>query len=270
MPSKVRLHGNPVVSKRRVKVRDRLFLQVLPLIVLLVAWQVTGNRVGKVMMPTVTSMLSSFYHLLLDGTLLGAFGVSIQALVLGFFLSALLGVAVGLLMGLLPQVDRALSVYVSLLIATPISAAVPLVVVVFGLGLAAKVVVVVLFSVGLVIVNTATGVRNVDPRLVEMATSFGATSRQLIRHIILPGAVPMIIAGLRLALGLAVTGMVISELFVVSDGVGLLVLTYSASFETGKLYAVTAATVLLGVVALYLFSLLERKFSHWRPDPISD
>ena len=182
----------------------------------------------------------------------------------------LLGVAVGLLMGLLPDVDRALSVYVSILIATPISAAVPLVVVVFGLGLASKVVVVVLFSLGLVVVNTATGVRNVDPRLVEMATAYGATRSQLIRHVVLPGAVPMILAGLRLALGLAVTGMVISELFVISDGIGLLVLTYSASFETGKLYAVTAATVLLGVVALYLFSLLERKFSHWRPDPISD
>jgi ABC-type nitrate/sulfonate/bicarbonate transport system permease component len=143
------------------------------------------------------------------------------------------------------------------------SALVPIVILTIGLDLAARVLVVFLFAVAVIAVNTRAGLRTLDPDWIEMARSFGASERQLWRTIVLPGAVPGIVSGLRLGLGRAFTGMVAVELLLVAVGVGRLILQFQGVFDGGAVYAITGLLVLEAVLLLQGLQWLERRLAPW-------
>jgi NitT/TauT family transport system permease protein len=134
---------------------------------------------------------------------------------------------------------------------------------VLGIGLAARVMVVVLFAVFQIAINVVTGVREADRSLVEMAHSFGASSLRVFWRIILPDAVPSIMAGMRLGLGRGIVGMVTSELILLSVGVGRMVVKFSSSFQTAKLLAYLILIVSFGVVMMAGVQWLERRLTRW-------
>jgi NitT/TauT family transport system permease protein len=204
-------------------------------------------------------------ELLGSSTLWSALYVSNQALVLGFLISVVVGVPVGVLLGRFPTAEKYTNVYLNILLVTPMAAIIPLLIMSVGFGLASRVILVTVFAIVMVIVNARVGVRQVDPNLIQMARSFGASEATIWRRILIPGALPAIMTGVRLGLGRAVTGMVIVELLMVSVALGRLILQYRGMFQAASLYAVIIVIVAEALILITVVGWLERRFTPWVP-----
>jgi NitT/TauT family transport system permease protein len=215
--------------------------------------------------PTPWATLVALLELLRSGALLGATFTSLQSLVLGFGAAVLVGVPLGLLMGVVGPVGRVARVYLDLLIALPTAALIPLVILSFGISIASSAVIVFVFSAPFVTMNAYGGVRDVRPRLVEMANAFGASWRQLFRRILLPGALPMILAGMRLGLSRAFLGLIVAELLLSPFGLGKLIMVARSSFEHDRMFATVVWTLLLAGAALATLAKVEARLLRWRP-----
>ena len=167
-------------------------------------------------------------------------------------------------MGRYRRLESFLDVYMTALLAVPMISFIPFLVIAFGLGLHSRVWIVFLFAFVIIAINTTAGVRNVDPTLTEMARSFGARESELFLKIILPAAMPMIMAGIRLGMGRAVLGMVTGEMILSVVGFGAMLMTFSASFNSSALFATILTIVLLAVALLALIQYLDRRLMPWR------
>ena len=239
-------------------------LRLLSLITLTAAWEIAGRTGNARLLPSVSKVMSAWLDLLLTGQLFQALGVSLQALTLGFILSVLFGVPLGLLMGRYRRLEAFLDIYMTALLTVPMISFIPFLVIAFGLGLHSRVWIVFLFAFVIIAINTTAGVRNVDPTLTEMAKSFGAKESELFMKIILPAALPMIMAGIRLGMGRAVLGMVTSEMILAVVGFGAMLMTFGASFNSPALFATLLTIVLLAVTLLALIQYLDRRLTPWR------
>jgi NitT/TauT family transport system permease protein len=242
----------------------RRTLRAASLIVVALLWELMGRMGNAHLLPPVSKVLSAWLELLMTGQLLGALAISLQALVLGFTASVAFGVPLGLLMGRYRALAAFLDVYMTALLTVPMISFIPFLVIAFGLGLHSRVWIVFLFAFVIVAINTAAGVRNADATLTEMARSFGARERELFIKIILPAALPMIMAGIRLGMGRAVLGMVTSEMILSAVGFGVMMMTFSASFNTPALFATLLTIILLAVGLLTLIQYLDRRLMPWR------
>jgi ABC-type nitrate/sulfonate/bicarbonate transport system permease component len=182
----------------------------------------------------------------------------------GYALAALSGVVLGVLMGGFPRFGATLDIYVNALNATPRVAFVPLIIVWFGLGMQAKIVVVWFMAAFPILLNTYAGVLNTDAELIEAARSFGASSRQVFRTIMLPSAVPYIITGLRLGGASAMLGTVVAELYTALSGLGYLIAQYGGSFQTARYFAPVLVLAMMGVLVSQGLKVLERRLAQWR------
>jgi NitT/TauT family transport system permease protein len=161
---------------------------------------------------------------------------------------------------------RVVEPYIDAIYATPRVVLVPLVIVWFGVGYTGRLFVIWLGTVIPIIINTAIGVRNARPDLVEVAKAFGANERQLARHVIMPGSLPYIVAGLRIAAGRALIGVIVAEIFLDLTGLGGLIQTESQYFRTAPMLAGVFVIGLLGVLFIGALGRLERRFMSWRED----
>jgi NitT/TauT family transport system permease protein len=216
------------------------------------------------LLPAFSKVVSAWLELLVTGQLVGALAVSLQALLLGFIVSVGVGVPLGLLMGRYRRLNAFLDLYMTALLTVPMISFIPFLVIAFGLGLHSRVWIVFLFAFVIIAINTAAGVRNADATLTEMARSFGAGERELFVKIILPAALPMIMAGIRLGMGRAVLGMVTSEMILSAVGFGVMLMTFSASFNTAALFATLLTIILLAVGLLTLIQYFDRRLMPWR------
>src|ERR1043165_361158 len=182
-------------------------LRIISLLPLAAIWDFPGRNGNAHLLPPLSKVVTVWLDLLLSGQLLRAIAISFQALAIGFFISVLFGVPLGLLMGRYRRVEAFLEVYMTALLAVPMISFIPFLVIAFGLGLVSRVWIVFLFAFVIIAINATAGVRNVDPTLTEMARSFGARESELFLKVILPAAMPMILAGIRLGMGRAVLGM---------------------------------------------------------------
>ncbi|GAA4769870.1 ABC transporter permease [Microbacterium gilvum] len=260
----------PTVSARawrrptwiRILDSDRSY-QILTFVLFAVAWQIYGTFWGGLLVPTFTETVAAFGRLVVDPAFWDAFWVSNQALFLGFACAVIIGVPVGVLLGRFRLLERVTDVYLNILLVTPMAAIIPLLVMSVGFGLLSRVILVTLFAVVMVIVNVRAGVRQVDPSLIQMARFFGASEAQIWRDVLIPGALPAIMTGIRLGLGRAVTGMVIVELLMVSLALGGLILEYRGLFNGPALYAVIVAILLEALLLISLAQWFERIVAPW-------
>ncbi|RBQ17505.1 ABC transporter permease [Spongiactinospora rosea] len=237
--------------------------QLLTFAVFAVAWEVYATMWGGLLLPTFTETVGATIELLGTAELWQAMYVSNQALVIGFAIAVVIGVPLGIVLGRFRALERFADVYLNILLVTPMAAIIPLLMMSVGFGLASRVILVAVFSIVMVVVNSRTGVRQVDPSLIEMARSFGATERQIWTRILLPGALPAIMTGIRLGVGRAVTGMVLVELLMVSAALGGLILEYRGLFRAPMLYG---TIVIILAEALLLISLArwgEHRLTRW-------
>jgi ABC-type nitrate/sulfonate/bicarbonate transport system permease component len=214
--------------------------------------------------PTPWATLTSLWELLRSGALLQASAISLQSLALGLAAAILIGVPLGLVMGVARGFGRVARVYMDLLIALPTAALIPLVILSFGISIASSAVIVFVFSAPFITMNAYGGVRDTRPRLMEMARSFGASRLQLFRRVVLPSALPMILAGMRLGLSRAFLGLIVAELLLSPFGLGKLIMNSRSMFEHDKMFATVAWTLILSGLALYALSRAETRLLRWR------
>jgi ABC-type nitrate/sulfonate/bicarbonate transport system permease component len=215
--------------------------------------------------PTPWATLIALFDLLRSGALLQATATSLQSLALGFGAAILVGVPLGLVMGAVRSVGRVVRVYVDLLIALPTAALIPLVILSFGISIASSAVIVFVFSAPFITMNAYGGVRDARPRLIEMARAFGASWTKLFTRIVVPSAMPMILAGMRLGLSRAFLGLIVAELLLSPFGLGKLIMNSRSMFEHDRMFATVVWTLILSGVALYALARVEGRVLRWRP-----
>ena len=242
----------------------RLATRLASILALAIVWEGLGRSAESLLMPPVTRIVSAWVRLLKDGGLAENLALSLGTLVAGFTLALILGLLIGALMGRFLVVEHLLDVYINALMAAPAIAFIPALILWFGLGLQSRIAVVFLFSFFVIAVNTQTGIKCVDPALVEMARSFGAKSGALFFKVELPAALPMIMAGIRLGMGRAVKGMVNGEVLIALTGVGAMIMQYGSAFATDALYAIILTILAVAMILTKLVQAVDRKLTRWK------
>lgn len=229
------------------------------------AWEIGGRLMNPILLPAFSSVVVAFVEILLDGSLIEAMAESMRLLIIGFALSATVAFVMGVLIGRYRALDQMLSPFINALYATPDIALVPLILVWFGFGLPGRIVVVFLAAFFAILYNVYAGVKDAPRDLIEVSRSFGVDSELgMLRAVVLPSAVPFIMAGLRLGIGRAVVGMAIAEVFLRLGGIGGLIMGYGASFRTDFLIASIISLPLLGIALTKIFARIEHRFEYWR------
>ena len=209
----------------------------------LVIWELYGRaQETTLFFVPFTSVLGALGQQILTAEFWDAYRQTFIPFIWGWLLSLAVGIALGLLIGRFRTFDALTKPYLTFLNALPISTLVPIAVILLGIGYASRILVVFLFGVVEVTLNTAAGVRYVSRDLVEMGESFNASQRRLFRKVILPASVPGMMAGVRIGTGRAVVGMVVVEILLVAVGMGRLILRYRGRFQSADLYAVVLET----------------------------
>lgn len=239
-------------------------LRIAVLVVALATWEIYVRSAGSYATPGLAAIGGATVDLLTQGEVWVALWATAQALLIGYAIAAAAGVVVGLVVGRVLPLQRIANVYLSMLLSTPLAAVVPLVVIVFGIGLEARVAVVVLFSFPVIAANVITGVATVDRTLLEMGASFGCRGIRLARKIVLPAAMSETFTGLRLGAGRAVVGMVVAELIVISAGVGKLIKNFGEHFQLANTYAIVIILLVFSALFLQLVRVAERRALWWK------
>jgi NitT/TauT family transport system permease protein len=245
------------------KIFDQAALQVLSVVVFLGIWQIAGAHVNPILLATPTRVWSAFVSLIQSGTLGPAFLRAMEVLAVGFAIAAVVGIAVGILMGRSSIARRILNPYVSFFQATPLIALTPLVVIWTGIGFNAEVLITVLLGVWSVIINTSEGVRNTPKTLLDMARVYHASELSVVRHVAVPNAVPYIFAGLRIALAKALIGVIIAEMDISLKGLGGLIQNAGDAFQTAPLLAAIICSSVVGVIGTIILEVLRRRIAPW-------
>ncbi|MBX6321346.1 MAG: ABC transporter permease subunit [Rhodospirillaceae bacterium] len=230
----------------------------------LAAWEIAGRIPVNLAFPPFSEVAAAFARLLADGSLARAYLSTLQPLVLGVVASALLGVALGIAMGLRRTVEWLGAPVFIVLQAAPVAALIPLVTFVYGIGLAAKTLAVVLLALPVIVLNCYKAVRNVNPSLVAMCRSFLGTPAQTVLKIVLPDASPVIFAGLRLGVSAGFVGVVLAELLITPTGIGDLITYHRAVADYAEMYAVILSIILVSALTLTGLQRLELRL--FRPD----
>jgi NitT/TauT family transport system permease protein len=234
-----------------------LLLKLLSAALIFGAWEIAGRVPISYSFPTFLESMSALFAMALDGSLFVAYGETLQPLVVGVAISAVFGIGMGLWIGLSRGFEWLFSPIFIVAQAAPLAALIPILVMVYGIGLTSKVFVVCIMAMPVIVLNTASAVRNTPGSLKEMATSFMARDRDVLLKIILPAASPVIFSGLRLGVSAGFIGAILSELKITPTGVGDII-TYSRSIaDYPSMYAAIFSIILLAVIFLNLLEKLE-------------
>jgi NitT/TauT family transport system permease protein len=239
-------------------------IRAASVLVFLALWEFYGRRTDPLLFTAPTAVFRAFISLLVSGELVRQLLVSLSALAAGFVLSVILGVILGLAMGRSRLAEAFFEPHINALYATPQVALTPLLMMWLGLGFAVKVAVVFLFAFFPVLINTASGARNVSASMIEVGRAYLATRRQILFKVVLPAALPFIMAGVRIAVGRGLVGMIVAELFTAITGLGAMLSLYGNIFETAKMFVVIIVLAVLGIVLIHAAQWLERKMARWK------
>jgi NitT/TauT family transport system permease protein len=255
---------DPRVLRRERRIKRLVFcLPVVSVAIFLGIWQWIGSRTDPILLATPTKTVRAFWDLVTSGQLGPAFGTAMEDLGTGYALAAVAGIAVGVVVGRSPIVERIFNPYINFFQATPLIALVPLIVIWFGVGFEARVSVTFMLAVWSIIINTATGVKETPSSLLDVSRVYKLNRWQVITKVALPNAVPSIFAGLRIALGKALIGMVIAQMEISVTGLGGLITNYGNAFKTAYLLAAVFTASLVGVIAAAVLEILRRWLFPW-------
>ena len=224
------------------------------LLVWCIVWEIVGRLDLMLMLPPFTEVLAAAVDLVQTPSWQSATVTTLRAFFVGMALSIIVGIPLGILMGRVKLADELLGMWVSIFSSAPLSALVPVLMILFGFGEKTIIAAVFLFAIWIIVLDTRAGVRHISPSLIEMARSYGASRRALYK-IILWAALPEILAGIRLGLIRGVKGVVIGQLLVAIVGYGALFETFSRNFRMAEFWALT---IILFAFALLIAELIER------------
>jgi NitT/TauT family transport system permease protein len=247
--------------------KERLLAIVSP-VALLVVWQAMSwlEVLDARFVPSPITISESGWELIRTGELWEHLGVSLWRLGAGFVVGTLPGIAIGLVMGLSRYVRAGLDPIVAATYPVPKIAILPLIMLFFGIGETSKVVIIAIAVVYLVLINTMVGVMTIDPVYFDVAKNFNAPWRKLFTRVIIPGALPLIFAGLRLSLGVSLIVIVSAEFVAAKSGIGYLIWSSWETLVIERMFVGIIVITVLGVVSTFLLKELERVLVPWRKE----
>ena len=233
------------------------------LLIWAVLWEIVGQLDVTILLPPLSRVLVRMAEIVPTATFMSALWVTAQAFVIGNFIAILAGVPLGILMGRSEIADRIFLPWVNLFLSAPLTALVPVIMVLFGLGQTTIILTVVLFAVWIIVLDARAGVRSISPSLVEMAKSFGASPWQAFREIYVWAALPEILAGIRLGMIRAVKGVIIGQLLVSIVGFGALFKLYGSRFLMEHFWAALLVLFAFAFLLAEVLGWLERRVEYY-------
>jgi len=264
------LAGGPVpiladTAVRRDDARRRRLRACASIVAGLAVWELVARAVhNSLFVVPFTAVVARLAAMAANGQLWPHVATSAYEFGAGFLLATGSGILIGVAMAASRRVEEYLDVWVWFLYATPLVALMPFFIILFGVGLSAKVAIVYVMVVFPVLINTFTGIRSADADLLEMIRSFGASRAQIFREVLLPSALPFMLAGVRLGVGRGLIAVVVGELFFGQRGLGYLINLAGQSFDTTLLFAGVLVFAVAGVTLNALIRALERSLTPWR------
>lgn len=238
-------------------------VRLAALVGVIAAWQVLGIVARTQWIPPFSDVIERIADLVASGSILPSLATSLTTLAIGFTISSFLGIAIGALMALSRSVDQALRFYVEIGLFIPHIVFAPIFFAFFGLSDWTLIAVIIIYSIFQLIVTTQTAIMSTERSLREMARSFGATKLGVFREVTLRAAGPMIFAGLRLAMGRSVKGMVTGEIFVTVVGLGALERQFSSSFDGSGMWAIATIVIAVAIVFTSVIQFVDRRVNAW-------
>lgn len=243
--------------------RPRVPVSVVSLFAGAVAWELFGRLAGIRFLPPLSQVLFAGMELIRSGQMLRPLVASLLSLAIGYGLAVALGVVFGGVMARVQTVAYIFNPYLNAFLATPKIVLLPVMYTFFGLSRVVQVAVIFLSAFFVIVLNTMRGIQTVDPAYIEMTRAFGANEKQLFWKVLLPGALPLTMAGLRLGIGHAVKAMITGEMFITVFGMGALLRTYGGRFDAEKVFAILLVVIGVGLGCGFIVQAIERRLTHW-------
>jgi NitT/TauT family transport system permease protein len=232
-------------------------------VAILIVWEIIAPFISPIFFTSPSKIAIAFYETTVSGELPYFLVQSLEVMVYGLVTAIVVGIPLGVAMARIRRLDWALDLPINALYAMPLVAVVPLLVLWFGIYLKAKIIVVFLFAVFPILINTYQGVRECDKGMIEVAQSFRSSEWRMWQDVLLPFAVPYIIAGLRLAIGRGLIGMIIAEFYTTISGLGFMITKYANVFEMDKTFVPVIVLMVLGVSLTTLLKWFGRRIAPW-------
>jgi NitT/TauT family transport system permease protein len=247
---------------------QRPILGILGIAVVLIAWQCAAswNLVDIKFSSSPSQVARSGYDYVRTAAFASDINATAYDFSVGFGLGVVVGIVVGLLMGWYRIFNYLVDYFVTFAYAAPRVALVPLLIVWFGIGSRASIAMVFLMSFFPVLVNTLSGIGTVDHNLLEMAASMNVRGWRLFRTVLLPGSVPSIMSGVRLAVGTGLVGVIVAEFTASTQGLGYMITNAASNYDTPRVFVGVVIVSLIGVILSQLARQVERRFDRWRPN----
>jgi ABC-type nitrate/sulfonate/bicarbonate transport system permease component len=239
-------------------------IRTASVVVFLLIWEYYGRRMDPIFMAPPSAILEAAVQLLKSGALKKALIESLWPFAVGMVLTVVVGIVLGIVIAQWRMLEYVLDPFINALYAIPRIALVPLIILWAGLEFTGKVTILVSVAVFPIIVNTYAGIRDVRGSMLEIGRAYGATESQIFFKIVLPAAIPFIMAGVRLSVGLAIIGIIVAEFFTAISGLGGMIVEYANVFATAKLFVPIIVIAIVGVVLTEFVMWLERRMSRWR------
>ncbi len=239
-------------------------IRTLSVAVFFVVWEYYGRRMDPIFMAPPSAIFRAAVELTQSGALRKALIQTLWPFSVGMALTVIVGVLLGIVIAQWRTMEYILDPFINALYAVPRIALVPLIILWAGLEFVGKVSILVSVAIFPITVNTYAGIRDVRGSMLEIGRAYGATEWQIFSKIIMPAAIPFIMAGIRLAVGLAIIGIIVAEFFTAISGLGGMIVEYANVFATAKLFVPIIVIAIVGVVLTELVMWLERRLSRWR------
>ncbi len=249
--------------RRRRAALNNFGIRMVSLAIFLGIWQLAAMNVDPVLFTSPWKVAVAAVGMIASGELWAGLWPSLLVLMMGLTLAVIFGTLLGLALARFHVLDVGLTVYITFLYSIPSVALVPLIVLWAGYETTAKVIILFLFAFFPMVINTYQGVKSVDLKLLEVGRAFRCSERQLWTNIVLPGALPFIVTGIRLAVGRGMIGMVLADLYTAISGIGYLIVRSASTFQVDKMFVPIVTLGLLGVTLTALLRLAERHVAPW-------
>src|ERR671923_432569 len=248
--------------------QERKILGTISVLLFLGVWELLGNTlqiINPMFMSAPSLVLKAGIQLFASGEIWNDLYISGIEFFWGYALSVVVAIPFGIAIGWYKRFAYVCDPFVNAMNATPRVALLPLVIIWLGIGIMSKIGIIFLGAVFPLLINTRDGVKTTPANLLTAARSFGASEWQIFKSVVLPSTVPFILTGLRLAVGRALIGVMVGELYAATAGIGFMITVAGATFQTDKVFVGVLIFAISGMVLTDLIDRFEHRFDKWRP-----
>jgi len=248
--------------------QEKKILGTISISIFLIAWALVGNVfqwINPMFMSAPSLIFKAALEMFRSGEIYHDLYVSGIEFLGGYFLAAAVAIPFGILVGWYKRMSYVFDPFINAMNATPRVALLPLVIIWLGIGILSKVGIIFLGAVFSILINTRDGVKTTPLSLLNAARSFGASEWMVFKTVVVPSTIPFILTGLRLAVGRALVGVLVGELYAATAGIGFMITVAGATFQTDKVFVGVGIFALSGMIGMELLTKVERRFDRWRP-----